>query len=225
LLMDEFSVIQLPFSATWTRMSKGRTDERLSAARAAERRARQRLETLESDNRRLSRGAASIEDSEQVERLRQELARRDDWIEQLEARCAAADARADHAESELEAEREKSLDAALPNQEELEQQIQSLQEQLLNANQQLDAANAQAAEQERELARLQQREAELEKQLDAGDPESENEIRSLERQLQERGQELLRVSADLKKLEQLSRNLVRELEDLRNRDAEAEVSR
>ncbi len=225
LLLDEFSVIQLPFSATWTRMSKGRTDERLSAARAAERRARQRLETLESENRRLSRGAASIEDSEQVERLRQELARRDDWIEQLEARCAAADARADHAESELEAEREKSLDAALPNQEELEQQIQSLQEQLLNANQQLDAANAQAAEQERELARLRQREAELEKQLDAGDPESENEIRSLERQLQERGQELLRVSADLKKLEQLSRNLVRELEDLRNRDAEAEVSR
>ena len=225
LLLDEFSVIQLPFGAAWNHDSTGKADERLNAARAAERRARQRLETLESENRRLSRGGAAADESEQLERLRQELVRRDTWIEELEARCAAADARADHAESELEAEREKSLDAALPNQEEFEQQFQSLQEQLSSTKEQLDAAHAKAGERERELTRLRQRESELEEQLDSGDPESEKEIEALERQLQERGQELLRVSGDLRKLEQLSRNLVREIEELRNGEAEDEVSR
>jgi hypothetical protein len=225
LLLDEFSVIQLPFSATWSRVSTGKADERLNAARAAERRARQRLETLESENRRLSRGGASVDESEQLERLRQELARRDGWIEQLEARCAAADARADHAESELEAEREKHLDLTLPNQEELDRQIQSLQEQLQSAKEQLDAATTKAGEREQELTRLRQREAKLEEQLDVGDPESEREIESLERQLQERGQELLRVSGDLRKLEQLSRNLIGELEEFRNGETEDELSR
>lgn len=213
--LDEFAVIQLPFSSTWQNRDDEQAEERLSAARDGERRARERVATLEAENQRLSRGASTRDEGEQVERMKKELARRDDWIRELEARCTAADARADQAEGDLEAEREKSLDVQLPDRAELEGTIQKLAEQLRAASERQATSEQAAAGYEAELARLRAREAELEEQLEAGDPETLQEIQKLERQLNDRGQEVLRLSQDVKKLEQLSRNLVRELAEER----------
>lgn len=212
--LDEFAVIQLPFASTWQHQKSDETEERLKSARAAERRARERAAALEAENQRLSR-ASTRDDTDQLERLKKELARRDEWIRELEGRCTAADARADQAESELEAEREKGLDTRLPERAELEATIQELTERLKAASER-QAANDQAvATYEAELSRLRAREAELEEQLEAGNPETQQEIEKLERQLNERGQEVLRLSRDLRKLEQLSRNLMRELAETR----------
>lgn len=213
--LDEFAVIQLPFASTWQHQKRDETEERLQAARAGERRARERAATLEAENQRLSRATSPREDTDQIERMKKELARRDDWIRELEGRCTAADARADHAESELEAEREKSLDTQLPERSELEATIQQLTERLKAASERQAASDQAAAGYEAELSRLRAREAELEERLDGGDPETQQEIEKLEHQLNERGQEVLRLSRDLRKLEQLSRNLTRELAEQR----------
>lgn len=215
VVLDEFAVIQLPFASTWQHQKSDETEERLKAARASERRSRERAATLEAENQRLTRSASSRDDAEQTERMKKELARRDDWIRELEGRCTAADARADHAESELEAEREKSLDVRFPERAELEGSIQELTERLKAAHEQQAASDHAVADYEAELSRLRAREAELEERLDAGDPETQKEVEKLERQLKERGQEVLRLSQELKKLEQLSRNLVRELAEVR----------
>ncbi|HEY6726716.1 MAG TPA: hypothetical protein VI197_21930, partial [Polyangiaceae bacterium] len=213
--LDEFAVIQLPFASAWQQQKSDETEERLKAARAGERRARERAASLEAENQRLSRATSARDDGDQLERMRKELARRDDWIRELESRCTAADARADHAESELEAEREKGLDTQLPERSELEGTIQQLTERLKAASERQASSDQATAGYEAELSRLRAREAELEEQLEAGNPETQQEIEKLERQLNERGQELLRLSRDLKKLEQLSRNLIRELAEER----------
>ena len=215
VVLDEFAVIQLPFGSTWQNRGNDDNEERLEAARAAERRARERATTLEAENQRLSRNAGTRDETEQLERMKKELARRDDWIRELEARCTAADARADQVESELEAEREKNLDSELPDRPELETTIRELTEQLKAASDRQSTSDLAVAGYEAELARLRAREAELEEQLEAGDPKTQQEIDLLERQLNERGQEVLRLSRDLKKLEQLSRNLIRELAEER----------
>jgi len=223
LVLDEFAVIQLPFVSTWPDRKGDDSEERIRAARAGERRARERAATLEAENQRLTRGASSRDDSDQVERMKKELTRRDDWIRELEARCTAADARADHAEGELEAEREKNLDTQLPERAELEAKIRKLTEQL-QAQSTRQAQSEQAAiSYEAELSRLRAREAELEERLDGGDPEAQQEIEKLERQLNERGQEVLRLSGDLRKVEQLSRNLMRELAEERERGGGADA--
>ena len=71
------------------------------AARAAERRAQKRVASLEAELRR------ARESGDDLERLQNELDRRDSWIRELEERAATADARADDAEAELETARER----------------------------------------------------------------------------------------------------------------------
>lgn len=213
--LDEFAVVQLPFRQSWPRARSGGDREKLDAVRASERRLKQKLSTLEAENQRLAKRASKQDELEQLERLKQELARRDTWIEELEARCRTADARADQAEGELEAEREKALDNQLPDRAQLEAKLAGLAKALESTEQKLAKADELASQREKELARLRVRESELEEQVDAGDPETQKELEALERQLQERGRELGRVSRDLTKLEQLSRNLVRELSELR----------
>ncbi len=218
LALDEFAIVQLPFAATWSASGPGAQEDRLRQAQSAESRARQRVAALEAENKRLSRDSALRPDSEQLERLKRELERRDGWIEELEARCAAADARADQVESDLEAERERNLDQETPRIDEFESRIADLERQLETAQRQLEAAGKENSEQERELTDLRRHEAELEAQLEAVDPTSEQELVALEQQLEERGQEVLRLSQNMKKLERLSRNLVRELDELRESD-------
>lgn len=214
LSLDEFAVIQLPFAAVQGVNDTPKQDERLRAARSAERRARQRLAALEAENQRLSDRVAP-DNGEEVEHLKKELTRREDWIRELEARCAAADARADHAEGELEAERERNLDTEKPERQKLEAKVENLTRQLAEAKERQAAGDAAKGHYEKELANLRARQAELEEQLDAGDPETQQEIDTLEQQLLERGQEVLKLSQNLRKLEQLSRNLVRELAEER----------
>jgi chromosome segregation ATPase len=148
--------------------------------------------------------------------LKQELKRRDGWIQELEARATAADTRADQAEGQLEAEREKAQDASLAGVDQFQAQIEKLTKELSLAKHQLETNNRATSERERELASLRARQTELEELLEAGDPEAQKEIGSLEHQLKDRGQEVLRLSKDLRKLEQLSRNLLRELSEVRD---------
>lgn len=222
--LDEFAVIQLPFGSTWQPREDDQAEERLKAARDAERRARERAATLEAEIQRLSRGASTRDEGDQLEHMKKELARRDDWIRELEARCTAADARADQAEGDLEAEREKNLDAQLPDRAELEGTIQKLAEQLRAATERQATSEQAVAGYEAELSRLRAREAELEEQLEAGNPETQQEIEKLERQLNDRGQEVLRLSQGVRKLEQLSRNLVRELAEEREGGGRADAA-
>lgn len=96
--LEEMTIVQLPLAA----LSLAGTDESaLRAARAAERRAQKRVASLEAELRR------ARESGDDLERLQNELDRRDSWIRELEERAATADARADDAEAELETARER----------------------------------------------------------------------------------------------------------------------
>jgi hypothetical protein len=214
--LEEYAVVQLPFAQVLKQSNAANESHTLQSSRSSERRLRQRLATLEDENRKLGRVTSAHHDTdEELERLKRELARRDGWIEELEARAAAADKRADQVESELEAEREKALDESEPTREKLQAQIKQLQQALEAARKELGSHSASEAQHEKELRRLRIRESELEEQLDAGDPELQRELERLEAQLKERGQQLQKTSEDLRKLEQLSRSLLRELEEVR----------
>jgi SAM-dependent methyltransferase len=96
--LEEMTIVQLPLARV---AGAGGDDHALRAARSAERRAQKRIASLEAELRRLRQSG------DDLQRLQNELDRRDSWIRELENRAATADARADDAETELESMRER----------------------------------------------------------------------------------------------------------------------
>ena len=122
--VEAFSIVQLPAARVVRSGVSGGGDpriaEELRAARANEARLVEHVATLEAEvgERRAAGAAPPPEASLQRARaLEAELLKRDAWIREIEARATAADARADGAQGEIDALREKqkqavSLDAA-----------------------------------------------------------------------------------------------------------------
>lgn len=233
MLLDEFAIVQLPFAATLRRGQDRGGDELLRAARASERRARQRLVALEAENKRLSRlrGFTSARsDSAELERLRRELKRRDDWIAQLEARAEAADARADDVQQQadealarLQAEREELAQRPkpIPDDQNKEETLQQLETELASLKTQLAEKDSKLIELKSDVEK---RNRQIEMLSGVEDVDHSAELSALESQLSERGEEIRRVQADLKQAEQLGRELIRELEDLRQNARLGELS-
>jgi SAM-dependent methyltransferase len=227
IVLDEFSIVQLPFRSTLAASGGAGADELVLAARAAERKARERAQALEAENKRLSRlrGVAPPRgDAVELERLRRELKRRDDWIASLEARALAADTRADEVQSELE-EAQGQLATLLETQAAA---AASASDAVRNAEVESLQADSQAelGRREERVAELEARVATLQKELEGRDLRIEElagvedvkmseDIAAFEDQLRGRGEEIQRLQRDVAEAERIGRELVRELEDLR----------
>lgn len=182
LRLDEFSVIQLPLADT-------RHESRAAAGGGEHTR----------------RDARPLPDPE-TESLRQAVAERDRWIEQLEARAAVADQRADEALAELEAAREaaEQQGVAAEQLEQVRRERDELRRQRDSASDLLQQRTAALAAAESSLAVLSAR---------GDEPETEyaGELARLEHQLQERAAEIRRLSHDLAAVERLARELLADL--------------
>lgn len=232
IVLDEFSIVQLPFRSTLAAAGGTATDELVVAARAAERKARERAQALEAENKRLSRlrGVTPPRgDAVELERMRRELKRRDEWIASLEARALAADTRADEVQSELE-ETQARLETLREAQvaEAAEAEAKKAAAEANEASQDVERRNLQAeleqravrtAELEQDVAALrvdlEHRDRRIEELAGVENVEASEDIDALERQLGERGNEIQRLQHDLAEAERIGRELIRELEDLR----------
>jgi hypothetical protein len=163
-------------------------------------------------------------DAVELERLRRELKRRDDWIASLEARALAADTRADEVQSELE-EAQGQLATLLETQAAA---AASASDAVRNAEVESLQADSQAelGRREERVAELEARVATLQKELEGRDLRIEElagvedvkmseDIAAFEDQLRGRGEEIQRLQRDVAEAERIGRELVRELEDLR----------
>jgi SAM-dependent methyltransferase len=198
LHLDEFAVVQLPMSALALGERDTALEQELARAREAERRARERMAELEAtlgeQGHRLRAQEPKQADPAELAALRAELARRDKWIVELEARASVADARADEAQAELDATR-----AELADQDRLRAE--------------LDALRRRVAEQEQRIALLTAVET----------PSGPDELGNLEDQLAERGATLRRLESELRATESLGRELLAEMERLAEAVAEREA--
>jgi SAM-dependent methyltransferase len=145
--IESFLVVQLPHELLLKNGSERLLREQLRAARSAERGAVERLSRLEAEQRKLvevaERHQKDVDLARQVRLLQEELERKESWILQLEARAATADARADHADQELDALYDKIglpqdgntklTPIVLPNLSELQTEGQALREKLAAA--------------------------------------------------------------------------------------------
>lgn len=220
LRLDEFQIVQLPLEILSARPESARSDAELGSAREAERRMRERMADLEAEVSELEgqlRTARTRDASaEEVITLRAELAKRERWVAEVEARAAVADARADEAETELEALREeiaRERAAAGEPLEVLEGQVAALREELAR----------ESAENHRLRERIEHQDQRI-SALSAVDPEREGgEVDSLEAQLRARGAEVRRLERDLRHVERLGRELLETLTDLAQRNAVSEA--
>lgn len=214
--LDDMAIVQLPLSS----VSLGSGDDQaLRAARAAERRAQKRIASLEAELRR------ARESDNDVERLQNELDRRDSWIRELENRAATADARADDAETELETLRER-LQALTERLAQAESAARSAAPAVSPAErsedarlvstlrEELDDVRRVAARNQREREWAEERVQKLEGELDEARRQLEESARAsrdaaprarlaeLEAELQDRRAELARASDERAALEQ-----------------------
>ncbi len=111
--LDDYAIVQLPFRRALGSGKGTDAGRELGRARDAERQARERLARVENELSDLRRreSARSGGDPREIQALRKQLADRDAWIAELEARAATADARADEVQAELEEERERFAEA------------------------------------------------------------------------------------------------------------------
>lgn len=235
--LEEMTIIQLPLAAV--ALSAG-DDSALRAARAAERRAQKRIASLEAELRR------ARQSGDDLEHLQNELDRRDSWIRELEGRAAAADARADDAEAEIEALREK-IDELTTRQKELEQKasraaaspppgrtdavqieaLDELQRTLARTQRERDWAEERARKLQDELeAVLQEAEHPPEEgPADAERRELEARVSSLNDSLADSQATVARLTAQLAEAETLQRKQARQIEELEKALAAAERDR
>jgi len=208
LRFEEYSVVQIPFAAV----------EAAPAAPVAPLRQRARRDAAPSHP----------DQSAALEEAKRQLRERDQWIEQLEARSTAADARADELQTELEttAARLREAETRLAKTNALTATLQG----------KVDAAHSDAkrsrieqeARQERcnelqaEADKLRQEQARAQRLLEErsqqlqvlSDIEAQagRDIASLEGQLRERGEEVRRLQGELREVERVSKELVDELQ-------------
>lgn len=159
--LDEFAVVQLPFRLALPNAQSRESEAELARARAAERRARDRMAALEAELAALRDKAQSRADADadrtQIAELKRQLEQRDRWTQELEARLTIADARADDAAAELEEHRERASRAAEPRSGRQDpsadspRQLQALEKELAALRHELDAmiAERDAARRER----------------------------------------------------------------------------
>lgn len=238
--LDEMTIVQLPLASV---ALAGTDESALRAARSAERRANKRVASLEAE---LRRGRESGDD---LEGLRAELDRRDSWIRELEGRAAAADARADDAETELEALREK-VEELTARQKELEERaarakqpapsppprreddanreaLDDLKRTLARAHKERDWAEERARKLHDELeAVLQEAERAVEAEADeASQPELEARVSSLESSLAESRGTVDRLTAQLAQAQERQQSQAKEVQRLEAAIAAAEHER
>lgn len=220
--LDEFAVVQLPFRRVLGAGRSEHTQSELENARRAERSARERMAKLEAElgevRRELRvRATAAPRD---LEDLRKQVAERDAWINELEARAAIADARADEVQAELDEARERAeqdtahgetlarlereRERALSSAQAAEQARQRLQEELEKQRGECHHLRAQLAEAEREA------------QAAAAAPEDEGEIDRLEAQLAERGATVRELQRRAREAQRVGQELLVELEKREN---------
>jgi SAM-dependent methyltransferase len=208
--LDEFLVVEIAWRAALGAGDTRRAQDQVHAARAAERRALERVGQVEAESSELRAqiGAlkARADDASELNRLRAELQKREVWITELEARAATADARADAAQAELDHERalarsaEQAVRAHAPPPDtarvtELEQEL----------GEQRDAT-------ERLEAILAEREQRLKQLLAAEPADGGAEIGALEAQLSNRAERIRALEDELAEAERIGRELVLELE-------------
>ncbi len=206
--IESFTVIQIPVSDVLNHSSARLMREQLRASRNAERSAVERLARIEAQQLEVALRAADertqADFTAQVAQLKQELSRKENWISSLEARAAAADARSDDAEHQLE-QAEEQLARAAARAEEQRVQLEHAQEQLART----------AAQAEEQRAQLAQQPEAASNQANAVDEAAEDTLADLERlelQLQERGERLRELEVELKSVQRAGGQLLRELE-------------
>lgn len=218
LRLDEFQIVQLPFDRIGTGEAPAQSE--LGAARETERRMRERLADLEAEVAELSgqlRTARTRDASaDEVVSLRAELAKKERWAAEVEARASVADARADEAESELESLREemrREREAAGEPLRALEAQVAALREELGRSSVDNHGLRERVAHQDQRIAALTLIDAENEG----------GEVVALEGQLEARGSEIRRLERELRSAERLGRELIERLTTLAERNATAEA--
>ncbi len=104
-VLEQFQIVQLP-AETLARGARAALHRDLQTARAAESAAQERLAEEEAECARLrevvAAGQRNRQKVQEVDEIRRQLAERDVWIAELEARAATADARADEVQTELD---------------------------------------------------------------------------------------------------------------------------
>jgi SAM-dependent methyltransferase len=166
--LEDFSVVQLP----WHDVLGAERGDVAKAARAAERDARQRVQVLErelaaSRNRR----EPAPRDDQRLDALTRQLAERDQWITQLEARANTADERADETQAELDSEREK-LAGYEGEQQTLRSELATLRTELAAARKELEASRAQSSTAQGELEAAQRETAAAQREAAAAQREA-----------------------------------------------------
>ena len=188
--IDTFTVVQIPVLEVLHDSSERQLREQLLASLSAERSAVERLARLEAQHSQLAaRAAESRNESEleaQLERLKEELNRKEHWISSLEARAATADQRSDDAEHQLEL-MQQQLDQA----NRAEARHTQLEQELRDASQRATNADRIAAEAAADVAKL-------------------------EMQLRDRGARIRELQAELRAVELVGQQLLRELETARD---------
>ncbi len=204
-----------------------RTEEAEKRALEAERKAsaiEQELEKTngllqqakEAEKKRARERASSDQNAELLKQAQAELAKRDQWVQELENRASTADARADEVQAELEqtqealaeanrelhqasAEREAEAQraAAVVDSEALDREVQNLKRRV-----------------EQLLGKLDESKAQLES-ADETNRDLSADLGRLESQLRERGAEVARLTKALRKTEAFGEQLIRELADAR----------
>jgi len=217
LMLDQYTIVQLPLHEAMDTTSATELREQLAAARTAERQARDRMAQLESNQ--LESGRRRREkapDEGELARLKKQLVKRDQWVEKLEERATTADARADDAQAELE---------------KLEERLARAERDRTELSARLEEERARVAEVEREARdakrakALERQVRELEAQIGklAGiERDAAADVERLESQLADRGEEIQRLEAALKEARRAGRDLLLKLEAMHASDEDLE---
>ncbi|MFO0568476.1 MAG: hypothetical protein U0263_22635 [Polyangiaceae bacterium] len=208
LRLDEFQIVQLPLGVLGSQPKSSSASAEMHASRETERRQRERIADLEAEvadlGGQLKTARTRDPNAEELIALRAEVAKRERWGAELEARAQVADARADEAEAESEALR-RDLER---EREALGEPLRALEAQVAALRDELGRVSGEKHELLERLARQDQRIA----ALTAVESEKEgSELDSLEAQLKARGHELRRLEAELRGAERVGRELLEEL--------------
>jgi SAM-dependent methyltransferase len=206
---EAYTLVQLPIEGVLDSAVGPAAGAEVERLREGERRHRRRIAELEGMLKR------SGQPMPQAAALEHQVSRQAAWIQELEARSATADERADQAEAELEelkqklassakvVEPPKAVAAILPENKERERALEK----------DLAEAGTQKAKLEQELATLRVSLAERDARIAAltGNDEPTDDIDALEQKLVERGQEIRRLERDVREAERVGKELLKRL--------------
>ena len=196
LRLDAFTLVQLP-ARDMLPAGTRRAHAKIKALQQAERAALRKVAELDAELVLVKEQLRTREPGESRRHdLERALKKRDEWIEQLEARAVTADARADSAEAELE-----SLQSRVG---EMEQSSSQAREQIARLQGELIS----------ERSRAESLQKELEATPDATEQQraAEDETLELERQLVERAQRVLELERRLREAQRVGRELIARME-------------